>query len=670
MDAMSPRLRHFLLFLIRTRVKTVERLRCIDRIWPLGMKVRDIGWTVRTRKRLEQKGFLDDEQQLAKLTFADLFKIEGMGAMTVLDYCSTLESAMDFYEQLDSGYAKSRIEYRPTDFLPILEEVAGEEWSAQISKQDPRFTSLLPPGQGTLQDRVEQLLSEPDGIDSVADVSLLITSINTIQRQIDELKEQPLEDCLLNFLKLISKTEGHRLDALAARFGWNGHKIATLEECGQQLGITRERVRQIQNKVLKQIPDHQVFMPRLDRALALLEEHTPLTLEQASKILQETGITHTKFHPQSLLEAAQLLAKKTALRICDTRTGKMLVSDNSAKSVQLIPVLGRKLAGQSGVTSVFSVLDALEDKGHEIEEEDLRRMLCTSSNFQFLDDDWFWVTDIPIARNRLRNVARKILSVASPQTLLSIRDGVRKVYRLRTSSHGRYKNMIVPPLEVMRAFFEKHSDFKVVGDFVYPALPLEYTKELGETDRIMVDVLRSSPAGVLDRKSFAEGCLARGMNENTFSVYSTYSYILEHVGIDIWKLRGVTVDPASIEAVRIANHLKPKEKRVLEHGWGNDGKLWIAARIPRLGKNSMVIGCPGAIQRYLIGQEFECKTKEGSHRCGTVVINDKGSSYGYGPFIRRYGLDENDILLAEFDLGESTVTLSTADDELLEESMM
>lgn len=671
MGAMSPRLRYFLLFLIRTRVRNVEKLRCIDRIWPLGLKVSDIGWTVRTRNRLEQKGYLDDEQHLVNLTFADLFEIEGMGAMTVLDFCSTLEGAMDFYEQLASDYAESHIKDKPTDFLPVLEEVAGEEWSAQISKQDPRFASLLPSrhGQGTLQDRIEQLLSEPDGIDSVADVPLLITSITTIQQQIERLQGQPLEDCLFNFLKLISKTEGNRLEALAARFGWNGYKIITLEECGQQLGITRERVRQIQNKVLKQMPDHEVFMPRLDHALALLEEHAPLTLEQASTILQDAGITRTKFHPESLLEAAQLLGKNTALRICDTRTGKMLVSDNSAKSVQLIPVLGRKLAGQSGVTSVFRVLDALEATGYEIKEEGLRRMLHASSNLQFLDDDWFWVSDIPIARNRLRNVTRKILSVASPQTLLSIRDGVRKVYRWRTVSQGRYKNLIVPPLEVMRAFFEKHSDFVVVGDLVYPALPLDYAKELGETDRTMVDVLRSSPAGVLDRKSFAEGCLVRGMNENTFSVYSTYSCILEHVGIDIWKLRGVKVDPAAIEAVRIANHLKPREKRVLEHGWADDGKLWIAARIPRLGKNSMVIGCPGAIQRYLIGQEFDCRTKEGNYHCGTVSINEKGSSYGYGVFIRRSGLDENDILLAEFDLSTNTVLLSAGNDEILNEAL-
>ena len=392
-------------------------------------------------------------------------------------------------------------------------------------------------------------------------------------------------------------------------------------------------------------------------------------MSEASQSLRDAGIARCEFHPQSLLDAAKLLRKQTTLQICDTRGGKMLVNEPSVKVALCIPVIARKLAGQSGVTSIFQVADALASNGHEVDAKDLRRMLHTNSTFHFLDEDWFCATDVPEERNRLRNVARKILSVVSPQNMPSIRDGVRRAYQARAASQERYARLVVPPLDVMKAFFERHPNFKVEGDAVYPLMSLDYRKELGETDRILVEVLRSSPVGVMDRTSFAIGCVARGMNENTFSIYSSYSCILKHAGIGIWKLRGVAVDPAAVEAVRIANHLKPREKRVLEHGWASDGKLWIAARVPRLFKQSMVIGCPGAIQRYLVGQKFECRTKEGNQECGTVVVDEKGTSYGYGPFIWRYGLDEDDILLAEFDLATNTVTLSLAADELLGEAI-
>jgi hypothetical protein len=84
-------------------------------------------------------------------------------------------------------------------------------------------------------------------------------------------------------------------------------------------------------------------------------------------------------------------------------------------------------------------------------------------------------------------------------------------------------------------------------------------------------------------------------------------------------------------------------------------------------KQNMVFGCPSAVQRYLAGQEYQCKTKDGNHDCGTVVFNEAGMSYGYGPFVSRYGLDADDILLAEFDLSTNIVTLSTGTEELLED---
>jgi RNA polymerase nonessential primary-like sigma factor len=42
---------------------------------------------------------------------------------------------------------------------------------------------------------------------------------------------------------------------VARRFGLNGHDVYTLEEVGQELGVTRERVRQIQLEALKRLRD-------------------------------------------------------------------------------------------------------------------------------------------------------------------------------------------------------------------------------------------------------------------------------------------------------------------------------------------------------------------------------------------------------------------------------
>jgi hypothetical protein len=119
----------------------------------------------------------------------------------------------------------------------------------------------------------------------------------------------------------------------------------------------------------------------------------------------------------------------------------------------------------------------------------------------------------------------------------------------------------------LRAYYEAHPEFIVEdGEMIKACEPLDYRVELALSETILVDVLRSSPACVLDRASLATECTRRSMNVNTFSINLSYSPVVLHLGTDVWSLRGVRVDPAAVEAVREANALRQKERRVLDHG--------------------------------------------------------------------------------------------------------
>src|SRR5206468_8639115 len=65
---------------------------------------------------------------------------------------------------------------------------------------------------------------------------------------------------------------GSKLEALSARLGWSGKPPITLEEAGSVVGISRERVRQLQKRTLDRLPQHPVFMPLLDAAIRLLRD--------------------------------------------------------------------------------------------------------------------------------------------------------------------------------------------------------------------------------------------------------------------------------------------------------------------------------------------------------------------------------------------------------------
>jgi hypothetical protein len=156
------------------------------------------------------------------------------------------------------------------------------------------------------------------------------------------------------------------------------------------------------------------------------------------------------------------------------------------------------------------------------------------------------------------------------------------------------------------------------------------------------------------------------MNFNTFALYLTYSPVIVHLGTEIWSLRGVRIDPAAVEAVRSANALRQKEKRVIDHGWTPDGQLWVAARLPAAQFGNLVFTLPAAIKSYLADRHFGATDEDGIFH-GTIRVNEEGTSYGFGSFLCQRGADEGDILIAEFDLSGGAALLRLGNDELLEE---
>ena len=67
--------------------------------------------------------------------------------------------------------------------------------------------------------------------------------------------EQRLQDDNItgNLNKWLDILPEKHADVLARRFGLRGHEMATLEEVGREIGLTRERVRQIQVEALKRL---------------------------------------------------------------------------------------------------------------------------------------------------------------------------------------------------------------------------------------------------------------------------------------------------------------------------------------------------------------------------------------------------------------------------------
>jgi len=63
----------------------------------------------------------------------------------------------------------------------------------------------------------------------------------------DELDRKTLTSLMMDLLHTLSQREA---TILTLRFGLDGGEERTLEEIGEKLGVTRERIRQLQNEAL------------------------------------------------------------------------------------------------------------------------------------------------------------------------------------------------------------------------------------------------------------------------------------------------------------------------------------------------------------------------------------------------------------------------------------
>jgi len=98
---------------------------------------------------------------------------------------------------------------------------------------------------------LEQKMPNEIAVDESVDYSMLMFSMSLSHRPgLDPVAAPMLSENLERVLRCLTKRERF---VIKGRFGLSDGQDYTLEELGEELGVTRERVRQIENKALKKL---------------------------------------------------------------------------------------------------------------------------------------------------------------------------------------------------------------------------------------------------------------------------------------------------------------------------------------------------------------------------------------------------------------------------------
>jgi RNA polymerase alpha subunit/sigma-70-like protein len=456
-----------------------------------------------------------------------------------------------------------------------------------------------------------------------------------------------LEDELCRVAQALEK--GRNAKLLVNLWGWAGSDPRTLESVGNELGLTRERVRQIEARGLRQLGKHRFDVPHLRAAIAFLKREVPDLDRVLAKKICQSGISRSDFSVWSVKKAAEIFGEKWPFARIDSGPTKIVILADDEPWLSEILVALRRKTSLLGCTSVTSLVSELLIGADEWHVSSARRFLEGTSRAVWLDDQKEWLFDPNAARNRLYNLCAKVLGVCPCIRLSELRRAVAKSRRL----------IMAPPQKILGAFVERIGLGHVDGDIVIAnsgvgAAPAEDSVE----GRILKVLSEHGP--ILDGEEFAERCVAAGINGTSFYVYRLVSPVISSLGKGVYCKVGVEVPPGTIENIVSRRRAIT---RVSDHGWTSGGRLWFGVELMMQTIVAGSIRLPSFVSDLVQG-EWNVSLPDGTVH-GTVLCRDS-FIWSFRKSFAVLGAEPGDIAMFEFDLKKRSVLVRVGGPGLFE----
>jgi len=317
--------------------------------------------------------------------------------------------------------------------------------------------------------------------------------------------------------------------ALSIRLGWDGGGGATLAAAASATGYTRERVRQLEDRVRERLPGAGARLPLTTRALDLIEALAPASRSELGSRLAAAGLSAGPFDPAGVLRAAELAHLPTDV----VEEAGILLRRSDAERLSDALRTAACFARRSGAVHLRAVAARLDWPADEA-----RSLLSLESTLRWLDPDREWLA-LPARPSRAARAVGKMLESAASAAggagdgslhLARVDDGLRR---------------LSPPLllsrPVLRAYCAAQPWLALdpESDVIRPIEPIEPGRFLSGLEREIVAIfareqrpLRLSELGRLAG--------AGGANATSAMLYAVRSPAFETVGRGRYALRGAS----------------------------------------------------------------------------------------------------------------------------------
>jgi Sigma-70, region 4 len=238
----------------------------------------------------------------------------------------------------------------------------------------------------------------------------------------------PLEDELIRLLEIhVPRRRDRQL--VQRILGWDGLGGCWLAQAGDEFGITRERVRQIYNRVVEQIRSCELGSI-LDEVLAFVHRRRNRAAQDIEAELQLLGFTRHRFGMWALWSTARVFGRAPKF-VLEQTSGKLFVVAGAGVVRAILKAAGRS-SSRYGVQTVAEMCSAIAPDCRGASDRRLvREVLETRRDLRWLDarEQWFWLASIP--RNPMVRCIKKLLQFAGSVRVSDIQRAVERLPRKR-----------------------------------------------------------------------------------------------------------------------------------------------------------------------------------------------------------------------------------------------
>lgn len=361
--------------------------------------------------------------------------------------------------------------------------------------------------------------------------------------------------------------EARRASIFAERYGVSGD--ATLQTIGDRYGLTRERIRQIVEKMAERLNGVTFTAPVIFKLKQLVQDSTPialsifndnhhdllgekLSLEDADRFSREVlGIGIAVISDRSMGHTGNAIKRTVLSAQNEEENGLTVVVRDSARRMI-------RSCGAAQIMFVTGMASEMLNKSISITE--VRKSIQSIEGMEWIieDDGWFWF-GLDTASNRAVEIARKVLSVTINRIdVEEIQQAICRNRIRRTSYHRDPRNkppMLELPRHVLCEVLSRLPYLAVVqyDDFIVKE-KINTDDVLSETELVLYNTLKQHN-GVASRNTLYKEAVGKNfMSAINFQVLLSSSPIIRPFAVGLFMLRGWDI---TIESIQKAFESRP-----------------------------------------------------------------------------------------------------------------